>query len=288
MTESLQVMMNPNNPQTPGVYTVEKNAFPPSVAQVPTAIPAFIGYTERAEDQGKSLINKPTLINSLSEYNNYFGGAPEYKFPIFKAVNTADSTKPPTADEYDFSIPPHYYKIGPANSDTLFYLYNSLRLFYLNGGGPAYIVSVGTYEAVEFVAGKTTSDPPVPETKANPVSRPALMAGLNLLPLIHFPKPTMILMPDALALGDKNDCYMLQQQMIAQAGNLKDRVALLDIYDGDQDTETSVISDFRNNMGVSNLSYAIAYYPWLQTEVVSASEITYANLAPLLIWDLLL
>jgi hypothetical protein len=273
-------MMNPNTPQTPGVYTVEKNASPPSVAQVPTAIPAFIGYTEKAEDQGKSLINKPTLINSISEYENYFGGAPEYKLPIFKAVNTVDPTKPPTSDEYDFSIPPHYYKIGPANTDTLFYLYNCLRLFYLNGGGPAYIVSVGTYEAVEFVAGAKSTDPPVPETKPNPVSRPALMAGLNLLPLIQFPKPTMILMPDALALGDKNDCYMLQQQMIAQAGNLKDRVALLDIYDGDQDLETSVISDFRNNMGVSNLSYAIAYYPWLQTEVVSASEITYANLAP--------
>ncbi|WP_020536280.1 phage tail sheath C-terminal domain-containing protein [Lewinella cohaerens] len=272
-------MMNPNNPQTPGVYTVEKNAFPPSVAQVPTAIPAFIGYTEKAADQGKSLINKPTLINSLSEYNNNFGGAPKYKFPIFQAANMADPTKPPTADEYDFSIPPHYYKIGPANSDTLFYLYNCLRLFYLNGGGPAYIVSVGTYEAVEFVAGEKTTDPPVPETKANPVSRPALMAGLNLLPLIQFPKPTMILMPDAMALADKNDCYMLQQQMIAQAGSLKDRVALLDIYDGYKGLETSVISDFRNNMGINDLSYAIAYYPWLQTEVVSASEITYANLA---------
>lgn len=280
MTETLLVMMNPNNPQTPGVYTVEKNAFPPSVAQVPTAIPAFIGYTEKAEDQGKSLINKPILISSLSEYNNYFGGAPEYKFPIFKATNTADPSKPPTADEYDFKIPPNYYKIGPANKNTLFYMYNCLRLFYLNGGGPAYIVSVGTYKAVEFEPGKTDTDPPVPKLEDNPVSRPALLAGLQELPLIQFPKPTMILMPDALALDKKNDCFMLQQQMIAQAGDLKDRVALLDIYNGYEGLESSVISDFRNNMGVSNLSYAIAYYPWLQTEVVTASEITYANLAP--------
>jgi len=28
----------------------------------------------------------------------------------------------------------------------LFSLYNSLRLFYANGGGPCYIVSVGSYE----------------------------------------------------------------------------------------------------------------------------------------------
>ncbi len=273
-------MMKPNPPQTPGVYTVEKNAFSPSVAQVPTAIPAFIGYTEKAKKQDKSLINKPILISSLSEYNNYFGGAPEYKFPILQAVNTADPMKPPTSDEYDFSIPPHYYKIGSATSDTLFYMYNCLRLFYLNGGGSAYIVSVGTYEAVEFVEGAKASDPPTLKTKPNPVSRPALMAGLDLWPQIPFPKPTMILMPDALALNDKNDCYMLQQQMIAQAGSLKDRVVLLDIYDGYKDLETSVISDFRNNMGLSDLSYAIAYYPWLQTEVVPVSEITYSNLAP--------
>ena len=31
--------------KTPGVYIVEKNAFPNSVVEAPTAIPAFIGYT---------------------------------------------------------------------------------------------------------------------------------------------------------------------------------------------------------------------------------------------------
>ena len=31
--------------KTPGVYIVEKNAFPNSVVEVTTAVPAFIGYT---------------------------------------------------------------------------------------------------------------------------------------------------------------------------------------------------------------------------------------------------
>ena len=283
MTETLLVMMNPNNPQTPGVYTVEKNAFPPSVAQVPTAIPAFVGYTEKAEYQGKSLIKKPTLINSLTEFSNYFGGAPEYKFPINLVTNTEDPTKPPTPDEYDFTIKPHYYKIGPAQTNTLFYMYNCLRLFYLNGGGPAYIVSVGTFKKATInVTGTGANQKTTEELEDQPVSRDALLEGLNLLPLIQFPKPTMILIPDALAL-DKNDCYMVQQQIIAQAGALKDRVALLDIYDGFKDYTKpgdNVIADFRNNMGVSNLNYAIAYYPWLQTEVVTAAEITYVNIAP--------
>ena len=34
--------------KTPGVYVNEIPSFPPSVAQVSTAIPVFIGYTEKA------------------------------------------------------------------------------------------------------------------------------------------------------------------------------------------------------------------------------------------------
>ena len=36
--------------KTPGVYVVEKSIFPPSVAEVETAIPGFIGYTEKATE----------------------------------------------------------------------------------------------------------------------------------------------------------------------------------------------------------------------------------------------
>jgi phage tail sheath protein FI len=45
--------------KTPGVYIVEKNAFPNSVVEVATAVPAFIGYTELASNKGKSLRNVP-------------------------------------------------------------------------------------------------------------------------------------------------------------------------------------------------------------------------------------
>lgn len=33
---------------TPGVYIDEKSAFPNSAVPVPTAVPVFIGYTEKA------------------------------------------------------------------------------------------------------------------------------------------------------------------------------------------------------------------------------------------------
>ena len=54
--------------KTPGVYIKEVSVFPPSVAEVETAIPAFIGYTEKAEEKGEDLTNKPKRIKSLVEY----------------------------------------------------------------------------------------------------------------------------------------------------------------------------------------------------------------------------
>src|SRR4051812_27858746 len=62
--------------KTPDVYVEEISIFPPSVAEVETAIPAFIGYTEKADNAGTSLALKPTRISSIIEYRNLFGGGP--------------------------------------------------------------------------------------------------------------------------------------------------------------------------------------------------------------------
>ena len=44
---------------TPGVYIEEKSAFGSSVVPVATAVPAFIGYTQKALRGTKSLKNVP-------------------------------------------------------------------------------------------------------------------------------------------------------------------------------------------------------------------------------------
>ncbi|MGB1216688.1 MAG: phage tail sheath family protein, partial [Saprospiraceae bacterium] len=112
---------------TPGVYVKEKNAFSSSVVATPTAIPAFIGYTNKAERGGKNLINIPTKINSLKEYLSFFGKG---NTPTFRI-------KPKSKN--DFELTP--------DKETQFNLYNSLRLFFANGGGVCYIVSVGNYKS---------------------------------------------------------------------------------------------------------------------------------------------
>ena len=71
--------------KTPGVYIEEKSAFPNSIVALPTAVPAFIGYTEKAElANGKSAVGKPIKINSISEYFAYFGGDIKTKFELPK------------------------------------------------------------------------------------------------------------------------------------------------------------------------------------------------------------
>ena len=53
-----------------------RRRFPGIGGDVAIAIPAFIGFTEKAKYNGRDLTNKPFRIASFAEYLNVFGGAP--------------------------------------------------------------------------------------------------------------------------------------------------------------------------------------------------------------------
>jgi len=212
--------------KTPGVYIEEVSLFPPSVAEVETAIPAFIGYTEKASKNGTSLINVPTAISSLLDYEAIFGGAPA----LTGITVTLDANNRPS----DIEISPN------------FHLYNSLRLFFDNGGGRCYIVSVNTY----------TDD----ADQANSVDYDELEAGLNAV--AKYDEPTMLLFPDAVILNNAQ-FYTLQQKALLQCEKLQDRVAILDLLES-PDWEAGK-DDFRNNIGVNALKYGAAYTPYLKS-----------------------
>ena len=79
----------PENLKTPGVYIVEKDSGANAIVQVATAVPVFIGFTEKAEVNGVSFHMKPVIVSSLSEFEIFFGGAPK---PVF-TVKEADEKK---------------------------------------------------------------------------------------------------------------------------------------------------------------------------------------------------
>src|SRR3989304_103772 len=106
--------------KTPGVFVGEIPKLPPSVAQVETAIPAFIGYTEKAEKNGESLKNKPTRLSSLVEFEAYFGGAYEFKAGDLKVL---------LDESNNFAVK------SVAYTAKVFFLHDAMRLFFDNGGG---------------------------------------------------------------------------------------------------------------------------------------------------------
>lgn len=235
--------------KTPGVFVEEIPKFPPSVAEVETAIPAFVGYTQTASKGGESLLNKPVKISSLLEYTTYFGG-------------------PNTPAKIEVVADPNNnYAVTSLTVDggKRFYLYDSVRLFYDNGGGECYIVSVGTYyNSSNALVAIASGD------EANAAGSPGLRVGLDALEKVD--EPTILLSPDAVGLGAP-EFYSLQQMAIAQSAKLQDRVALLDIQENKSASFQEAVNEFRNNIGINNLKYAAAYGPWLYTSF--AREVNY-------------
>lgn len=240
--------------KTPGVYIVEKNAFPNSVVEVATAVPAFIGYTKIADNKGSSLTNKPWRITSLAEFKNYFGGEPE---DVFEFAKNADATIP-----NDFKSGADGYILKRKNSkpDTeRYFLYRSMQLFFQNGGGPCYIVSIGGYAA----------DPSI--QKAD------LERGIDLL--LKEQEPTMLVIPDAMALSE-GDAIALQQASLKHCGyQMKNRFAILDVHDGYKELNDNPVKTFRDDLGINFLNYGAAYYPWLNTSIVETADVGFANFA---------
>ncbi len=217
--------------KTPGVYVEEISKLPPSVAAVDTAIPAFIGYTQIAKRYADNdLKNVPTRIQSLLDYEQSFGTGPVYSSI---AITLDDNNIPVSAQT----------TVGASS----YVLYDSMRLFFDNGGGSCYIISVGSYtDAISYGDNNT-----------------GLRGGIEQLK--KFDEPTLILFPDAVALT-KDKLGALQQAALLQCDTLGDRFSIFDIKDtAAGDTLLADVEDFRNNVGMNNLKYGAAYHPYINT-----------------------
>lgn len=445
----------PTTLKTPGVYIEEKDAFGNSVVAVETAVPVFIGYTQNAQRNGKSLVGTPFKISSLKEYNDYFGGAfkpvytiadlqpddvppsGDFKFTVtditgtsatlkwtpvneadtndvvfkkasdadFAAVTDADKfaanvkerkltgltpgtgyecriikdgetdlTKavtqkfttanvtfpadiPPTgdlkftatnitntsatlnwtpantADTYDVVFkkssdadfpavadtdkfaaavkvrnltgltPGTSYdckiikdgetdatkaitlkfttanpvllkatkdavklnindssKVMKLNENNIAYFYNSIRLFFDNGGSDCFIYSIGTYgdssNGLEINSGDITDE---------------LFDRLKK----EF-EPTLVIIPDMIA---SDDCYMIYQKVLDHCFDTQSRFGIFDLFrPTPTDSINEIVGPFRDDIGIGNLKYGAAYYPWLKTTIVKETEVNFTNI----------
>lgn len=231
--------------KTPGVYIREIPTFPPSVAEVETAIPAFIGYTEKATFNGKDLTLLPQRISSLLEYEQLFGLA--QKETAF-TVTITDTTNSDSSVARTISID------KAAATSSRFKLYYGLQMYFANGGGPCYIVSVGQYPS------SAPSDADIVSQK--------LQDGLAAIAKVD--EPTLLLFPDGPSL-DSSSYYSLINQALNQCFLLQDRFTIIDVIQqkGTPNDINSSADDFRNAATLgSNLDlikYGAAYFPYLET-----------------------
>lgn len=230
---------------TPGVYVTEVSNLAPSVAQVPTAIPAFIGYVQTALDdngQAQDLKKGPVTrrISSMLDYQKYFGGGASLKGKVTKSASGQFSYQ----SDADALI---------ANN----YLYYAVQHFYLNGGGDAYIIAVGTHSGTHLDDDFTKGIEKVRELD----------------------EVTLLLAPEAVS---QTKYYAnIVQSMLKQASDLGDRFVLIDtVPDVDHAAAAKALRD--NVTGtLDTLKYGAAYYPNLSTTLspmVDPTQITLVNI----------
>jgi uncharacterized protein len=222
---------------TPGVYVEEVNSLPPSVAQVATAVPAFIGYTEKALALDGSPLRPdpaappvPVRITSMLDYETQFGKAQNQQGITVSVIGNSIKSDLPPVDRSEFLM------------------YYAMQMYFANGGGPCYIISVGDYG----------------------ISPSATTLKTGLTALEKEDEPTLILYPDGTSLS-ADDLYGLYNDTLMQCHRLQDRFAIVDVRMSNL-TIVNTTTDFSELRGkISNdpeyIKYGAAYYPYLKTTI---------------------
>lgn len=220
--------------KTPGVYIEEIPKLPPSIASVETAIPAFIGYTEKARwKEDNDLLNKPWRISSMLEYEQFFG-FPDPEKDSLSVSFTTSGTRTEVNGKVD------------ETKRSKFLMYYSLQMFFDNGGGPCWITSVGDYTSTGGV-----------------IIAQNLLDGLDEVAKIN--EVTLLVFPDAINLESATDYYNVHDSAIDQCVQLKDRFVVMDVYHNpDNGTLWSAdVQLLRDTLSgtTDDLKYAAVYFP---------------------------
>jgi hypothetical protein len=135
----------------------------------------------------------------------------------------------------------------PDNKRSLFVMRYALELYFSNGGGPCYIISIGNF--TDYTA------PNFGQMK------------IGLEALASEDEPTLIVFPEAAYLSQSDNKGLLDLAL-AQAAKLKDRFVIWDVQqttDGSKTVQQDVTSFRDNGSGSNNLNFGAAYYPYLDT-----------------------
>lgn len=210
----------------PGVYITEIPAPAHAIKPVPSAIPAFIGYTQTAADlTGKDLTLTPVKITNVSEYAAFFGKS--------------------AAEPLHLSLLSDNGNIGLKHSSPRLprqLMWYAMQLFFENGGQACYVVSVGNY--------------------TSPVTLSMLIDAIQTLEQTD--EVTLVLAPESVLLPHK-DYEQLVSYILTHCSKQGNRFAVLDLPDGDKLFSLQALDNHRRYLGLQHLNFGACYYPYLET-----------------------
>lgn len=210
----------------PGIYIQEIPSINTRIVAVPTAVPAFIGYTQNAARQKDGDLHLvPTKISSFREYCQFFGESEAEPLHL-ELTSTAvgivlKSTSP----------------VLPRQM-----MWYAIRLFFDNGGSECYVVSTGNYQT--------------------PLTLSALSDGVQATAKVD--EITLLIAPESVLLAPV-DYQQIVDLMLSQCDRLADRIALLDLPAGNKAMNASLLSTNRAYLGNNHLDFGACYYPFLTT-----------------------
>ncbi len=241
--------------QTPGVFVREQDAFGSSIVANQTAVPVFIGFTERANQvngqdlgyvEGSENVHLPVLVRSMLQYVQAFGGA-DVTGTVLVASNGLQG-----ADGFTSTI----VKGDPASTYQPGLMHPAVASFFANGGGPCYIVSIGGYDDFRV-------------TDTGPVDMAAIIKAIEVAE-----SSTLLVPTDLIRYGHAN-YYNWGNQLVDHCQDSKRHFCVMDVHMAQQSVtfHEGDIANYRENMTSSALHYAAAYYPYLQSLTPYAYEV---------------
>lgn len=245
--------LNLSRLKTPDVYIDEVSVFPPSVAEAESAIPAFIGYTQKdTRSAANDLHLRPVKVRSLKEYEALYGGPEVQSIEIHVGPDTKGELSVKA-----FAVSPANVPIAAntieASPQARYLLYYAVKMFFDNGGGQCYIVSAGLYTADGAVA--------VGALNGNA----GLLAGLAAIE--NEDEPTLIVIPELVRLN-ANEYADAVKAVLAQCARLQDRFGIFDLHGGGQSQDAAGLLANRAHFGTGDaLKYGAAYYPFVLSSI---------------------
>jgi phage tail sheath protein FI len=231
----------------PAVYVTELGALPKAVVEVETAVPVFVGYTEKATDGIRNVLKQPVRLRSMHEFEATFGSFHRTQLDV-KAGTMVQNAE---------------LQYGPA---PRFLLHHCMQLFFDNGGGPCHVLSVGDY--------------------TSPIVAEKLWDAEIASALEQERGPTLIVIPESTQVG-LDGWRSISQSALAHCNAMQSRMTILDVVGGDKGnpnglSDQALIQEHSANfrtITADNLSFGVAYYPWLVTTILSDADVDFRFLS---------